>query len=155
MEHMLEMIRARGYYLLYPAFPDIKSSSIATVHNELYQPPEEFGDSNRATSGEEATQIIHDPIQLLKGRVSTGLGSIEKPLNRASTIMPLLDLFPSGLPDLDALPLLSYNAEGLTAAAYTQQTEEYAQQFRIYYGGCSRDSKIDEPSTDLLFCIQE
>ncbi|CAG8902138.1 unnamed protein product [Penicillium nalgiovense] len=69
--------------------------------------------------------------------------------------MPLLNLFPSGLPDLDALPLLSYDGEGLTAAAYTQQTEEYAQQFRVYYGGCARDSKIDEPSTDLLFCIQE
>lgn len=155
MEHMLEMIRARGYYLLYPAFPGTKYSSIATVHNELYKAPEEFGDSNPATSGEEGTQIIHDPTQPLKGGVSSGLGSTEKPLNRASTIMPLLDLFPSGLPDLDALSLLSYDGEGLTAAAYSQQTEEYAQQFRIYYGGCARDSEVDEPSPDLLFCTQE
>ncbi|CAG8058113.1 unnamed protein product [Penicillium nalgiovense] len=155
MEHLLEMIRSQGYYLLYPSFPGIKFPSFATVHNELYRPPEEFGHTNPATSGEEAAQIIHDPTQPLKGGVSTGLGSIEKPLNRASTIMPLLDLFPSGLPDLDALPLLSYDGEGLTAAAYTQQTEEYAQQFRVYYGGCARDSKVDEPSADLLFCIQE
>lgn len=155
MEHMLEMIRAKGYYLLYPSFPGIKSSSIAIVHNELYQPPEEFRGSNPATSGEEATQVVHDPTQPLTGGISTGLGSIERPLNRASTIMPLLDLFSSGLPDLDALSLLSYDGEGLTAAAYTKQTEEYAKQFRTQYGGCARDSKIDELSTDVLFCIQE
>ncbi|KAJ5177903.1 uncharacterized protein N7500_000602 [Penicillium coprophilum] len=155
MEHMLEMIRAKGYYLLYPSFPGIKSSSIATVHNELYQPPEEFGGANAATSAEEATQVIHDPSQPLTGGISTDLGSIEKPLSHTSTIMPLLDLFSSGLPDLDALPLLSYDGEGLTAAAYTEQTEEYAKQFRKYYGGCARDSKIDDPPIDLLFCIQE
>ncbi|KAI2723621.1 hypothetical protein CBS147310_743 [Penicillium roqueforti] len=153
MEYMLEMIRAKGYYLLYPSFPGIKSSSIATVHNELYQPPEEFADNSPATSDEEATQDIHDPAQPLTGGSLAGLGSIEKPLNRASTIMPLLDLFSSGLPDLDALPLLSYNGEGSTAAAYTKQTEEYAKQFRTLYGGCPRDSKIDDVSTDLLFCI--
>jgi hypothetical protein len=34
---------------------------------------------------------------------------------------------------------------------YSQQTEEYAQQFRIYYGGCARDSEVDEPSPDLLW----
>ncbi|KAJ5496806.1 hypothetical protein N7463_008793 [Penicillium fimorum] len=155
MEHMLEMIRAKGYYLLYPSFPGMKSSSIATVHNELYQYPEEFGGTNPATSGEEATQGINDPTQPLTGGVSTGLGSIEKPLNHASTIMPLLDLFSSGLPDLDALPLLSYDGEGLTAAAYAKKTEEYAKQFRTHYGGCTRDSNIDDPSTDLLFCIQD
>ncbi|CAI7569546.1 unnamed protein product [Penicillium glandicola] len=145
MEHLLEMIRAKGYYLLYPSFPGIKSPSIATVHNELYQPPEEFGDSNPATLGE-ATQP-------LTGDSSTGLGSIEKPLNRASTIMPLLELFSSGLPDLDALPLLSYDGEGLTSAAYTKQTEEYAKEFRNHYGGCARDSKIDDSSAALLFCV--
>ncbi|KAJ5492302.1 hypothetical protein N7453_010399 [Penicillium expansum] len=155
MEHMLEMIRAKGYYLLYPSFPGIKSSSIATVHNELYQTPEEFGNSNPASSVEEATQVIHDPTQPRTGGISAGLGSIEKPLNRASTVMPLLDLFSSGLPDLDALPLLSYDGEELTATAYSKQTEEYARQFRTHFGGCARDGKIDEPLTDQLFCIQE
>ncbi|KAJ5869842.1 hypothetical protein N7455_004783 [Penicillium solitum] len=153
MEHMLEMIRAKGCYLLYPSFPGIKSSSIATVHNELYQPPEEFEDNNPATPSKESTQVIHDPIQPVTGGVSTGLGSIEKPLSRASTIMPLLEQFSSGLPDLDALPLLSYDGEELAAAVYTKQTEEYAKQFRTHYGGCIKDGKIDEPLTDPLFCI--
>lgn len=153
MEHMLEMIRAKGYYLLYPSFPGIKSSSIATVHNELYQPPEEFGDNTPATPGKEGTQVIHNPIQPVTGGVSTGLGSIEKPLSRASTIMPLLEQFSSGLPDLDALPLLSYDGEELTAAVYNKQTEEYANEFRTHYGGCAKDGKVNEPLTDLLFCI--
>ncbi|QQK44198.1 armadillo-type protein [Penicillium digitatum] len=154
MEHMLEMIRAKGYYLLYPSFPGIKFSSIATVHTELYQPPEEFGNSNPSTSVEEATQVSRDPTQPLAGGISTGLGSVGRPLNRASTIMPLLDLFSSGLPDLDDLPLLSYDGEGLTAEAYTKQTEQYARQFRTHFGGCARDGEIVETSTDPLFCIQ-
>jgi len=137
MEHLLEMIRAKGYYLLYPSFPGIKSSSIATVHNELYQRPEEFGGSNPSGFGNE-----------------DGSTSGEQPLNHASTIMPLLDLFSSGLPDLDALPLLGFEGEQLDAAEYAKQTEEYFQQFRTNYGGCSRDTKIDDPSADL-FCLQE
>jgi hypothetical protein len=134
MEHLLEMIRAKGYYLLYPSFPGIKSSAIATVHDELYERPEEFGDS--------------------KDDSTTSLESEEQPLNHASNIMPLLDLFSSGLPDLDALPLLGHGGEQIDAATYTKQTEEYLQQFRTHYGGCTSDKNIDNPSADL-FCLQE
>jgi hypothetical protein len=141
MEHLLDMIRAKGYYLLYPSFPGIKFSSIATIHDDLYQRPEEFGDVNPAVADE-------------KDDSTTELGSGEQPLNHASNIMPLLDLFPSGLPDLDALPLLGFDGEQLDAAAYTKQTEDYLQQFRNDYGGCARDTKIDGPSADL-FCLQE
>lgn len=154
MEILLEKIRAKGYYLHYPVFPGIKSSSIATVHNELYQPPEEFGHSNTASSDKETVQDIDRSTHPLMSDHSIGLGSVEKPLNRATTIMSLFNLFPSGFPDLDNLPLLSYDGEEFTAATYTQQTEEYAKQFRIDFGGCATDSKIDDPSAEL-FCNQE
>ncbi|KAJ5120609.1 uncharacterized protein N7515_009997 [Penicillium bovifimosum] len=145
MEHLLEMIRAKGYFLLYPAFAGVKSPSIATVHSELYQPPEEFRASDIASSDPASK---NDPTRPLTG---TGLGSVEKPLGHATGIMPLLDLFSSGLPDLDQLPLLSYDGDELTAAAYTERTREYAKQFRVNYGGCDTESITDDPSGDL-FC---
>ncbi|KAJ5558491.1 hypothetical protein N7535_008704 [Penicillium sp. DV-2018c] len=148
MEHLLEMIRAKGYFLLYPGFPGPKSHSIATVHSELYQVPEEFR-TNDLASPDQGSK--NDPTQPLPG--STGLGSVEAPLDRATTIIPLLDLYSSGLPDLDQLPLLSYEGDELTAATYTERTREYAKQFRVNYGGCATDSKTDEPSGDL-FCHQ-
>ncbi|KAJ5747405.1 uncharacterized protein N7511_009101 [Penicillium nucicola] len=150
MEHLLEMIRAKGYYLLYPSFPGTKTAAIATVHNELYQPPEEFAHTaGLSNSDDENIQDINDPTQPLSGGFVAGLRSVEKPLNHASTIMPLLDLFSSGLPDLDVLPLLAYDGEQITTATYNKQTEEYAQQFRIHYGGCTEntDSSVE------LFCV--
>ncbi|KAJ5327268.1 hypothetical protein MYU51_017765 [Penicillium brevicompactum] len=139
MEYLLEMIRAKGYYLLYPSFPGTKSSSIATVHNELYQPPEEFGDRS-----------LSDPDK--GGDSATPLETVETPLSRASTINPLLDLFPLGLPDLDALPLLGFNGELLDAARHEAQTKEYRQKFRAHYGKCTEEGKPDGSSADL-FCF--
>ncbi|KAI9801739.1 MAG: hypothetical protein M1825_003111 [Sarcosagium campestre] len=40
LEYVLELVRARGYYMLYPHFED--SDALATVHNELHHTPEEF-----------------------------------------------------------------------------------------------------------------
>jgi hypothetical protein len=152
MEHLLEMIRAKGYYLLYPSFPGTKTAPIAMVHNELYQPPEEFAHSaGLSSSDNKDIQDIDDPTKPLSGDFTAGLRSVEKPLNRASTIMPLLDLFSAGLPDLDVLPLLAYDGEEMTNAAYKEQTEEYAKQFRIHYGGCTENT---DPSEEL-FCVGE
>ncbi|CAG7997309.1 unnamed protein product [Penicillium olsonii] len=141
MEYLLEMIRANGYYLLYPSFPSMESSSIVTIHNELYQPPEEFGDHSISGSENE-----RDP--------SISPGSLEKSFRHARTIMPLLDLFPSGLPDLDALPLLGFDGEKLDATEYELRTRDYLQSFRTDYGGCAGDSKMDTLSSNL-FCRQE
>lgn len=154
MEYMLQMIRAKGYYLLYPAFPGTKSSSIATVHSELYQVPEEFWRRKPVNPSKDVFEDMDDPAHPLTGNFATGLGSVEPPLSRTSTIMPLLDLFSSGLPDLDNLPLLSYDGEKLTAAEYSKHTEEYFKQFRTQYGGCTSDRNMDDPVADL-FCIQE
>ncbi|KAI9045218.1 26S proteasome regulatory complex [Aspergillus affinis] len=41
MEYLLELIRANGYCVLYPAF-EASGPALATVHNELYHAPEEF-----------------------------------------------------------------------------------------------------------------
>lgn len=145
MEYLLEMIHARGYYMVYPSFPGLKASSLATVHNELYQPPEEFLHDSVTRS----VQDIDDPKQPLK---TLTLGSVEKPLDRKSTIMPLLDQFSVDLPPVESLPLLSYNGEVLTPRTLLQHAEDYATKFRVKYGGCSEDATSDEPSGDL-FCL--
>lgn len=65
MEYMLDLMRARGYYTLYPNLPTSSSSSsktsgtsgsdlLAIVHNELYQLPEEFRQSLRPSQTDEA-----------------------------------------------------------------------------------------------------
>ena len=41
MEYFQELMRARGYLLLYPHFPD-SDDAIVTIHEELRQSPQEF-----------------------------------------------------------------------------------------------------------------
>lgn len=48
MEYLLEFMRAKDYYLLYPAARG--TQTLATVHSDLFQPPEEYSDENWAKS---------------------------------------------------------------------------------------------------------
>lgn len=140
MEYLLELIRARGYYLLYPNFPERGTFTLATVHSELSQPPEEFLHDGQVDS----TTALESSINQL---------SAEKHLDQASTLMPLLERFSLSLPDLSSLPLLSYGGEEMSDIMYSQGTEEYAKKFAIHYGGC-RDSDLTDGST-RLFCLHE
>ncbi|KAA8652517.1 uncharacterized protein ATNIH1004_001421 [Aspergillus tanneri] len=82
MEYILELMRTKGYYLLYPGFLG-RESALATVHSELYQLSEEFSQD--------------DPSKLTKPEINghsfkqhaidsaAYLGTIEKSLSRAST----------------------------------------------------------------------
>ncbi|KAH2054794.1 hypothetical protein KXW51_002847 [Aspergillus fumigatus] len=140
MEYLLELIRARGYYLLYPNFPERGTFTLATVHSELSQPPEEFLHDGQVDS----TTALESSINQL---------SAEKHLDQASTLMPLLERFSLSLPDLSSLPLLSYGGEEMLDIMCSQGTEEYAKKFAIHYGGC-RDSDLTDGST-RLFCLHE
>lgn len=150
MEYLLELIRAKGYYLLYPAFPASGAFSLATVHNELYRFPEEYSDG-KAKSADEPPTPIDDPSKPLTADFGQ-LGAVEKPLSQASTVMPLLDEFSSELVDIDHLPVLSYQGNELSGLAFSRQTEEYAQQFRSRYGGCN-DDRVVNVRPDDLFCL--
>jgi hypothetical protein len=143
MEYLLELIRARGYYLLYPAFPDSGTFTLATVHSELSQPPEEFLQDDQADSTMTPAPSISQVV------------SVEKPLDKASTLMPLLDRFSLSLPDLSSLPLLSYRGEEISDVVYSQDTEEYAKRFAIRYGGCRESDLRDDSTSTKLFCLHE
>ncbi|KAJ5159970.1 uncharacterized protein N7482_006974 [Penicillium canariense] len=154
MEYLLEMMRAKGYYLLYPSFPGRTAASLATVHTDLYHPPEEFTHTPSGTNSEDqsGTEIKH-PIPPATTAIR-GL-SAEKPLDRASTILPLLDAFELGLSDVESIPLLSYNGERLAEETLQKQTMDYARIFRVRYGHCSEESQqVDDPSAPL-FCLEE
>lgn len=137
MEYLLEMMRAKGYYVIYPSFPGRRASPLATIHSELYHLPKEFA---FAVDSEVTKPSKHISDQ-------------NQALNGASTIMRLLDLFSLDLPDLDSLPLLSYTGDEVTVKSYLQETDLYAKQFRTLFGGCSK-SEVDDPSADL-FCLEE
>jgi hypothetical protein len=142
MEYLLELIRARGYFLLYPAFPDRGTFTLATVHSELSRPPEEFLHDDQADS----TSTLGSSINQF---------SVEKPLDQASTLMPLLERFSLALPDLGSLPLLSYRGEEISELMYSQDTEEYAKKFAISYGGCRESDLTDGSTLTRLFCLHE
>jgi hypothetical protein len=138
MEYLLEMMRVKGYFMIYPSFPGWSAAPLATVHTDLYYPPEEFSHESS-----------------LKQSENIGGLSSEKPVDRAHTIMPLLDTFELGQSFLGRIPLLSYDAERLTEKMLQERTVDYAKDFRIRYGGCSQDSNFVDDSTAHLFCHKE
>ncbi|KAJ6134006.1 hypothetical protein N7523_000328 [Penicillium sp. IBT 18751x] len=151
MDYLLELMRAKGYYMLYPSFPGRSAASFVTIHHDLYQPPEEFAHEVSLNTGKRPLPDInnHDePLEALVDDLSQ-----ERPLTGATTIMPLVELFESGLPDLEELSLLSYDGEEMTPETYLRQTRDYADSFRLKYGRCTDDSIVTEgPGLDL-FCL--
>ncbi|WEW60943.1 hypothetical protein PRK78_006431 [Emydomyces testavorans] len=159
MEYMLEFIRARGYYLLYPAFASEDDLSLATVHNELFHLPEEHSsmlDETHEPIGEE----IQNPQQTLFGSStahSMKSGFAEDALSESPSISNLLDAFPGRLPQLSSLLVLS--PSGVVSGPYdlASLTEEYLKAFRRSTGGCSSENEPPEfvhMSTDDLFCLE-
>ncbi|KAJ6102534.1 hypothetical protein N7486_004961 [Penicillium sp. IBT 16267x] len=142
MEYLLEMMRAKGYYILYSSFPGTGASSLVTVHQDLSESPEEF--IQETQNGVSENKDADDIEMMPPGKTS----------NRESTIMTLFDTYDLGLPDMETLPLLSFDGEPLTQEKFTQQTKEYSQQFRTHYGGCSSKKKDAGYSPDDLFCLE-
>jgi hypothetical protein len=136
LDYLLELTLARGYSMLYPAWTS--KSGIATVHNELFQGPEEYA-SNREQINPE-----HDPQ--------------EPSLNESPS---LLSFLPSDgdLPALNGIPYLAQNEDLLdTAAKRTQATDKYFQAFRREVGMCqkaSTDVPMEEHGAKDLFCAED
>ncbi|KAL2853217.1 armadillo-type protein [Aspergillus pseudoustus] len=128
LEFMHELLRARGYYLLYPAFSAKGRLSIAKFHDDLFQLPEEFAEGSSESSS----------------RGTEGPASAERTLSDSSTLMPLLDTFSLELPDITDLPLLSDLGNELSDSDLARDTETHLRNFRIRYGGCERSAPADK-----------
>ncbi|KAF7591239.1 hypothetical protein BBP40_001844 [Aspergillus hancockii] len=149
MEYLLELMRTRGYHLLYPAFPARGTNALVTIHTDLYQYPEEFSREGSAKlTGPESIDEHSKPLAAVSVENSR---FTEQLLSQTSTLSSLLDQFSLDLPELDNLPLLSYGGEEVTRAALITDSMEYLRQFRVRYGGCPQNESEDASSTSL-FC---
>ncbi|KAI9878402.1 MAG: hypothetical protein M1830_000964 [Pleopsidium flavum] len=157
MEYLLEFMRVRGYSLLYPNFDF--SEAIVTVHNELYQPPEEFYASNPPSSLFNTTITPPDPYDPFTADPSihpltTKQTTPEPPLLTTS----LLSILPTDgdLPELTTIPLLSYAGDTITSADSTTLATFFAARFKSEIGGCTGSGveKHRRPmSAGDLFCL--
>lgn len=147
LEHILKLVRARGYLTIYPNFENW--DSLVTLHNELYQPPEEYSQdtmSETAASGELTANPAHHIPHI----------HVEKPLLTSS----LLSLLPLGgeLPKLAEMPCLSWDGERIELSEIELRSASYSQVFRREIGGCGVDApekmRVDMLAGDL-FCLDD
>jgi hypothetical protein len=146
LEYVLRLARARGYWTIYPNFED--SDALATLHNELYQPPEEYREEVEEEHSEGV--LTADPAKHLS-------------LKHAETSLitkSLLSMLPfrGELPKTTDMPLLSWDGTRATVEDFEQHAMEYSSAFRREIGGCHEGTpeKVREDfSADDLFCLND
>lgn len=114
LESILELARARGYWMLYPNLP---FGSIATVHTELYHSPEEFSDEaemEQLNTDDSGATLAADPARHL-----SSLYQREKSLVSTS----LLNILPNNgiMPLPLEMPLLSWDGQEVNGKEMWEQ----------------------------------
>ncbi|KAK0311548.1 hypothetical protein LTR01_003544 [Friedmanniomyces endolithicus] len=155
LEYLLELTRARGWSMLYPATPFV------TIHNELSQIPEEY---SREIDGVPEMGTPKDPERLAE---EAFLLADEPPVivehveRETPEAQPLQDMLPleGDLPELPHLPFLTYAGDVVNTTIQEDLVQSYASEFRRSIGGCqgvdaTRKRVISDPTrTDDLFCF--
>lgn len=151
LEFLLELMCARRYSLLYPTF-SIDDEAIATIHDELYQAPEEF--PREPPSPASIPELNPDePLSLVYEKKERPPPNTERSLSSSS----LLSMLPNSgdLPEIPDLPLLSFDGSTLTQKQANDDAWGFTEAYRRAIGGCKADSEITkrEPYSALdLFC---
>lgn len=152
MEYFQELMRVRGYFLLYPHFPD-SDDAIVTIHGELRQPPQEFS--------KERSPSIADPPKLDPNEPFVADPSAFEPILPPSPEAPLLvknlmALLPySGdLPQITKLPILSHEGNILSRQDAIAAAHQLTDEFRDRIGRCNgnEESLVESMSAKDLFC---
>lgn len=152
MEYFQELMRVRGYFLLYPHFPD-SDDAIVTIHEELRQPPQEFS--------KKRSPPIADPPKLDPNEPFVTDPSVFEPVLPPSPEAPLLAknliaLLPySGdLPQITKLPILSHEGNILSRQDAIAAARQFTDEFRDEIGRCNGNGKpsVDSMSAKDLFC---
>jgi hypothetical protein len=147
LEHVLKLVRTRGYWTIYPNFEF--GDSLATLHNDLYQPPEEY--SAEVKDGiAESGELTADPDQYLS------LEHTEAPLITTSllSILP----FEGELPKMAEMPFLSWDGERINVSDIGKHAVAYSKVFRSEIGGCMEDAvekQRYEGAAGDLFCLND
>lgn len=153
-EYLLELMRARDYNVLYPNLPS--SHSLATIHNELYQLPEESSPPPQESDLDAPPPNSKEPFLAGPSPASNPHPpNTELPL--VSTPLHTVLSDDGDLPDLSTLPYLSYSGELLTPPTAHQQAADFKHEFKREVGGCkSKSNKPIYPNrADDLFCLDD
>ncbi|KAK0936257.1 hypothetical protein LTR29_012177 [Friedmanniomyces endolithicus] len=155
LEYLLELMRARGWSMLYPATP------LVTIHNELSQIPEEY---SREIDGAPEMGTPKDPEHLAEEAFLLADESpviVEHVERETPEAQPLQDMLPfrGDLPELPHLPFLTYAGDVVNTTIQEDLVQSYASEFRRSIGGCqgvdaTRKRIISDPTrTDDHFCF--
>ncbi|RFU32857.1 hypothetical protein B7463_g3447, partial [Scytalidium lignicola] len=137
LEHILKLTRARGYFVVYPNFSS--SDAFATLHTELYQPPEEYLTDPEMKSPKAPSlddELTADPSQHLS------LHSPEKSLASKSLLNVLAHK--AVLPKISDMPILSWDGLDTKIEDIEKQVEAYQELFKEQIGGCD-DGTVEQP----------
>lgn len=143
VDYLFELMHARGYSMLFPAFSNVADFTLSTIHEELYHQPEEFTSENKL-EGDMPTS----------GNVT--LGSADQLLDGSSTISPLLEMFPGKLPSLSEMLVIPHIPQDDNAGNLVEKAKSYVNHFRTRFGGCKENEDYETPlpmETDDLFCL--
>lgn len=144
LEYALQLCQARGYWMLYPS--GSAAGALATVHNELYRPPEEY----EKDIGSEARGAPAGGPEMHAGDVAD---TEEASLGPSAT---LLDVLPESgsLPAFAELPLLTWEGKQATLRDVDAQAVEYTKNFQRTVGGCTA-ADLENLPPGTLFCLQD
>ncbi|KAF3768049.1 hypothetical protein M406DRAFT_289374 [Cryphonectria parasitica EP155] len=133
MEHALRLCRGRGYWTLYPSAE--LAANLATVHNELYRPPEEYESDGPAPQQQQQQHDDEDEVVIHR--------------------TTLVDSLPNNglLPSFQEMPLLAWDGSRAGLGDFDEASILYATQFRRTAGGCDEEA-ASRPSTSL-FCARD
>lgn len=137
LEYLWELMRARGYFLLYPNFPS-GSDSIATLHNELYQVHEEFSRPHPTSALDRPLPTISAEESFIPDPSTYSLKPPSDPEKSLLTTNLLSSLPYSGdLSDISYLPLLSHQGNLLSHSESEILALAFTTNFRHEIGGCT------------------
>ncbi|KAI9829867.1 MAG: hypothetical protein M1819_005965 [Sarea resinae] len=143
-ESLLELMHTRAYSMFYPS--STRDNALATIHNELFQMPEEF---SHRTSDEKAKGAT-DPSSDLDGPLTADVPPPSLPSTEQSlTSQPLLSILPTDgdLPEFQNLPILAYNGQAISRPKLAALAAEYHESFRKTTGGCPQAEEKSGSST--------
>ncbi|KAF3043075.1 hypothetical protein E8E11_002476 [Didymella keratinophila] len=159
-EYMLEFMRARGYFLLFPGTTG--KEALVSVHGEMVRAPEEFTSSTSKASGDEEDETPKLDLDAPFLRAASGgqqgkLKPPEPPLVRHSQPIHRTLPFDGDLPEVEHLPKLLYNGHKMDPSSIAVVAAKYRRQFMEEVGGCKvpkgKKRKQVQGSARDLFCF--
>ena len=154
LQPTLEMMQARGYYMLYPSFMLKEGSSAITVHRELAQSPEEFMAENADETADSGIPKIANDQVLAADEEIARLVKSEQRAFPASLINPLLASIGEGqmseLSIESEIPLISFNGEKREWSRSWSIAWQAGEEFAVSVGRCER---YEDNSIGSLFCL--